>query len=250
MTVEHKLSDSIRASRRDLVYCSEMPMVRNPWGQLPLESPYVLPADGPHLDAFNLYVGRRHPQYRLDLNRLPEPFGGNRQAPLVVLSRNPGITKGDRSHLTGEWVERVRANLGPDRRGHVHLYLLPQFAKTSGGDWWRGCFKALAAGGGWGDLADRVLFVEFHGYHSQSWRALPLTLPSQRYSFWLVEQAMERGAVIVLMRGMRDRKIAVPGLIDYQRLVEVKNPRRSTISRGNCKTRRDFELVQRALDGD
>lgn len=54
------------------------------------------------------------------------------------------------------------------------------------------------------DLANHLLAVEFHGYHSENWQALPVTLPSQLYTFSLVEGAMGRGAVIVVLRAWRE----------------------------------------------
>jgi hypothetical protein len=69
---------------------------RNPWLDLPEEPPFVLPGDRPHVEAFNRHnadsAGRK---YRLDLHLMPEPFNGNRQAKLVLLNRNPGLSSGD-----------------------------------------------------------------------------------------------------------------------------------------------------------
>jgi len=62
------------------------------------------------------------------------------------------------------------------------------------------------------ELADRVLAVEFHGYRSKKWPALPVTLPSQWYGFQLVREAIARKAFVVILRGERDWKVAVPEL--------------------------------------
>ncbi len=73
-----------------------------------------------------------------------------------------------------------------------------------------------------GELSHCVLNVEFHGYHSVRWSALPVTLPSQWFGFSLVEQAIDRGAVIVLTRAAREWRVAVPGLASYPRLARAK----------------------------
>lgn len=90
-----------------------------------------------------------------------------------------------------------------------------------------------------------MLSVEFHGYHSERWRLFP-TLPSQRFGFYLVESAIEREAVVVLMRGRRDWEVAVPALSDYPYFVALSNPRSSTISPGNCGAE-GFQRVLSAL---
>ena len=59
----------------------------NPWMELPSRAPYVLSSDRPFVEAFNKHADEAK---RLDLDLLPEPFMGNRSAPLVVLGLNPG----------------------------------------------------------------------------------------------------------------------------------------------------------------
>jgi len=221
--------------------------MRNPWQDVPVEPPYLLPADRPYVESFNRHVTLA---YRLDVRLLPEPFLGSRGAPLVVLNLNPGIAGSEyRVHNWPAYSRALRANLGADRRGHHQVNLDPAFAKTPGGRWSRKCFKAvIAAGVNHADLARRVLLVEFHGYHARSWRPIPVTLPSQRYGFWLVEQAMNRGATIIPMRGVRDWEVAVPHLGSYKRRVGIRNPRSATISPANCG-QRGFDLVIEAVTG-
>jgi hypothetical protein len=96
-------------------------------------------------------------------------------------------------------------------------------------------------------LARKILSVEFHGYHSPQWRPIGFTLPSQHYSFWLVQQAMARGATVVIMRGQRDWEVSVPGLQDYERLVIPHSFRSPAISEGNCG-RDGFERIVAALE--
>lgn len=79
-----------------------------------------------------------------------------------------------------------------------------------------------------------MLAVEFHGYHSKKWRHIPVTLPSQRYGFWLVERAIERGALIVILRGRVDWEIAVPELGTYDNRIVTHSHQSSAISPGNC----------------
>lgn len=200
----------------------------NPWTALPKAPPYVLPADRLHVEAFNRHVDARH---QLDGNLVPQPFLGNPQAPILVLGRNPDIVGG---HASGPYADAIRANLELKPGGCSHPALLPRFAQTRNATWWRRCFASIFdLGHVPEEVARRVLSVEFHGYHSERWRLFP-TLPSQHFGFSLVEAAMRRGAVIVVMRGRRDWEVAVPGLSDYPSLVVLNNPRTSVISPRNC----------------
>ncbi len=60
-----------------------------------------------------------------------------------------------------------------------------------------------------------------------------MTLPSQWYSFDLVEQAIDRHAVIIVLGGGNDWDVAVPSLRDYDRRFPANTPRSSWVSRGN-----------------
>lgn len=200
----------------------------NPWNALPETSPYLLPVDRPHVEAFNRHVNAR---YQLDGNLVPQPFLGDPQAPLVVLGRDPDIVGG---HEAGPYADAIRANLRLESTAYSHPALLPRFAQTRNAGWWRRCLgSVLDLGHSPESVARQVLSVEFRGYHSEKWRLFP-TLPSQHFGFSLVEAAVERGATIVIMRARRDWEVAVPGLSDYRSLVVLNSWRNSAISPGNC----------------
>ena len=227
-------------------------MPRNPWLDLPEQPLYVLPADRPHVEAFNRQnADSANAKYRLDTRLMPEPFGGNRQATLVFLNRNPGLSSGDPRvhHDNQRYVAALRANLGSAANGHQAVGLLPEFKQTPAGRWCRErCFKALINHShAPEDLARKILSVEFHGYHSPQWRPIAFTLPSQHYGFWLVEQAMARRATIVIMRGRSDWEVAVPGLQDYERRVVLRSFRSPAVSERNCGPK-GFERILAALD--
>ena len=60
-----------------------------------------------------------------------------------------------------------------------------------------------------------------------------MPLPSQEYSFHLVRQAINRNAIIVLMRSKKLWFSAVPELEDYHSVFSVRNVQNPTISPGN-----------------
>jgi hypothetical protein len=209
--------------------------MRNPWGELPSEPPYVLAADRPHVEVFNAQLGDG--DFRLELGMMPEPFMGNRDAPLLMLNRNPGAGPGDIDvhRADRRYVAALRANLGPNPDDHLMVALRSEFSHTPAGAWMRKNFRELLE---WVPspevLARRMLSVEFHGYHSKSWRSIGVTLPSQSYGFWLVERAIARAATIVIARGRRDWEIAVPALHNYGRIVTLRSSQCSAVSERNC----------------
>jgi hypothetical protein len=118
---------------------------------------------------------------------------------------------------------------------------------TPGGRWWRRCLGGLADEGyGFDELSECVLDIEFHGYRSFHWSALPVTLPSQWFGFSLVEQAIDRGAVIVLSRAVREWYVAVPRLGSYHKLARTRSPQTASLGRGNLELQ-GFSLVTEAI---
>jgi hypothetical protein len=144
----------------------------------------------------------------------------------------------------------ILGNLGDDDDLHVHSYLTEAFAATAGGRWWRKTLRAVmeVAHLRSEDLAQRVLAVEFHGYHSQDWAALPVTLPSQWFAFDLVKEAVERDAVVVVLRGRRDWEVAVPSLRGYPHALKTNSVQSSAVSPGNLG-QEGFDEVARAALG-
>jgi hypothetical protein len=89
--------------------------------------------------------------------------------------------------------------------------------------------------------------IEYFPYHSVSWRSPP-HLPSQDYGFGLVQRAINRGAVIVVMRGWERWRAAVPGLNGYPLGYRKPNPRQAVVSRRNLGDE-PFDALVSALTG-
>jgi hypothetical protein len=99
--------------------------MRNPWARLSSQE-YVLSDDRPYVDAWN--DGLSDESLRLRTDVVPEPFVGPRDAPVVVLGRNPGWREG----LPGDcaYDDVVRGNLGDDPTRHVHPGFLKRFEES------------------------------------------------------------------------------------------------------------------------
>jgi hypothetical protein len=221
-------------------------MNENPWCSLPTSSPYVLPEDEPNVSAFNKMPGRK-PNHVLQLDILPEPFIGVPDAPVVLLSNNPGF--GKRAHLKHEqdFIRRMRNNLHHEPSDCPFVYLAPDIGDV--GKWWESKLKTLIHCFGREVVARSILNVPYFPYPSRTFAHRRLELPSQKYSFYLVREAVNRRAVVVLMRRGKLKlwQSAVPELKEYDRLVQLLNPQNPTVSPGNCHDG-DYEKVVRAIE--
>ncbi len=217
----------------------------NPWRHLPRQPPYVLPPDASAVASFNRRAGEDH-AIRTEL--LPEPYLGDPAAPIVLLNLNPGFSELDHQ-LFDDPLGRALCldNLLHRPMGYPFYLLDPRIANAPGARWWRARLGAPIRAAGVEAVATRVCCVEFFPYHSRKYRSVGRVLESQRYSFRLVEDAIERRALIVAMRSRKLWCEQVPRLRAYDRLHACANPRRPYISTGNLPAA--FPTIERILRG-
>ena len=82
----------------------------NPWIHLPTEPPYILPKDKAVVELFNRTADVKH---LLEVGKLiPEAFVGARDAPVILLSNNPGFKDEEvAAKQDAAYCERMRRNL-------------------------------------------------------------------------------------------------------------------------------------------
>lgn len=218
--------------------------MQNPWGALPNAVPYVLASDASLLQSFN---ARAAPNHRYDTSLLPEPFFGAVNATVVVLNLNPGWSPDDAAvHAQPEFAAKSRRSMAHELKPYPFLHLQPT-GVTPGGTWWRKRVRELALDVGFESVAQRLACIQFTPYHSREYSSASPRLPSQQYSFHLVQRAMARGAEIVVMRSASLWLSAVPELASYAHLHRGTNPRAPFISPGNLKLA--YHVVAERLRG-
>jgi hypothetical protein len=217
--------------------------MRNPWLDLPSEAPFVLPGDAQKIDAFNREASDSK---RIHLNLLPEPFLGSPDAPIVLLSLNPGFSPDDAlSHSDATFAGLSRDNL--EHRASDHpFYLLNPRITAPGRLWWELHLRGILTSFPRSVVASRMACVEYFGYHSSKFNHSSLRLQSQEYSYFLVRQALRRSAIIVLTRGRRIWLDAVPDLESYPHLYTLRS-QRMWISPNNCPE--GFDKISAVFSG-
>lgn len=170
----------------------------NPWRSLPGKAPFVLSEDRAAIENFNT---RADDDHRLHIDILPEPFLGRPSAEVVLLNLNPGFSEDElRYHHLDEYFRKAAlANLA-----HVDqpfpFYFLDPSVDSPGHKWWRKRLRLLIERFSAQKLARHLLCLEYFGYHSKSYSGDTPLIPSQQYNFHLLRKAIERDAVIVVMR--------------------------------------------------
>ena len=176
-------------------------MNENPWGLLPASPPYVLPDDAAHVRAFNKKVGQASNHF-LHIDRIvPEPFVGDKKARVVLLSNNPGLSDKESSseYYSPSFMDKMRMNLRHEPANYPFLFIASDHTGR-GRQWWDRKLKCLLMTFLREIVARSILNVTYFPYPSRNFGHSGLGVPSQRYSFSLVQDAVKRGAVVVLMR--------------------------------------------------
>jgi len=211
-------------------YESGISVLLNPWENLPSHANFVLAEDAAAVCAFNESAA---PAVRFDLSLFPEPYFGRRDAPIVLLTLNPGGGPRDpETHANPAFSSAARASLVHALNPVAFLHL-QQPASTPGGAWWRRIAKPLIEATDLEAVARSMLCVQYVGYHSERFGSRSLRLPSQAYGFELVRSAIRRHAIVVCMRSWHLWSAAVPELTTYAPVYKVRNVRNPVISPAN-----------------
>jgi hypothetical protein len=179
--------------------------MNNPWLKLPKMPPFILKIDRPAIGNLNSQFKEKRKEESLIRDTIiPEPFVGNPfTASVVVLNLNPGLEESDEQwHQTPAFRQAALDNLEHRRMDYPFYLLDPRFKASGGAVYWRKRFRTLIEKYGDRAVAQAICVVEWHPYHSVKSRGHPEDkfCDSQDYNFWLVTQAIERGACIVCLR--------------------------------------------------
>jgi hypothetical protein len=231
--------------------------IKNPWLQVPTMAPFVLGCDLERVEDYNR--GGPPGDRRLLVKRLmPEPYIGDLNAPVLLLSNNPGAGDGTRHRATSKFQEQIRANLHQSLVEYPFIYLADGLTTTNPNmRWWEKRVKCLLRHNGnkrlaamvekkclkhlghvprqftLSELSRSLLNVVYFPYASKKYPRFKGTLRSQEFGFNLVREAMNRQALIVFLRSPRKWHETIPELKAYPRRCEVSNFQNPTLNPGN-----------------
>ena len=176
---------------------------------------------------------------------MPAPFMGNVQtAPIVLLMLNPGYDqeeelKGYYKEYKSFWKNEIQ-----------HIQSIPelplfcldeQYINYS--NYWGKKLKPLTSITSKEKVAKNICKIQFFPYHSKKFKAISKKildkegfenyLPSQKYNFHLVNEAMRRNAIIIILRSRIMWFKAIPELKEYKNLHFTNSYLNTILSEGN-----------------
>jgi hypothetical protein len=204
--------------------------MQNPWVALPGGPPYVLESDAEAIRRFNATATARS---RVE-TELPEPFVGRLDAPILMLLLNPGVEGSEFvTHRDPGFIAAVRGCHRQEASEYPQYFLAPDVVGP-GVSWNRRVLKPFIAEFGLRNVSQNVTLLEYFPYHSVAFAHHRLRVPSQKFGFYVLRQAIERDTVVFVTRGFKIWQAAVPQLATYHRAFQTRSVQNVVISPKNC----------------
>jgi hypothetical protein len=219
--------------------------MENPWieivGNLD-ETNFVLKEDKAVIDKFNQSANET---FKVHTEIMPAPFMGNvHNAPIMLLLLNPGYDENE--EINGYYKEYK-----PFWKNEIqHIQSIPELPLfcldekyIEYSNYWSNKLKPLTLITSKEMVAKKICKVQFFPYHSQKFKSISKKilikegidnyLKSQKYNFYLVEKAMERNAVIIILRSRKMWFEAIPKLEKYENLYFTNSYLNTILSKNN-----------------
>ena len=223
--------------------------MENPWLTFNPEenAPKFHDLDKAHAQAFNKGMEGRN-EYRLAEHLEPYPYFGNPIANIFVLLANPGIEKREADpsfRINPENVKRNRKNLRHESADSFLSWVHSPENPEREGEWVIPRIRKVVLETSLERVSSGLFLINYHPYNSKSWYPIPFTFETQRYSFHLVSEAMNRNALIIMSRNILGWFTAIPELYDYRNRRMFKSSRSVYVSQENLGTEAYQELLKR-----
>lgn len=185
---------------------------------------------------------------KIEKRTLPEPFHGNSDAPVYILSGNPLANAIDLNYISSPAYQKEIK----DELLHINTDFLwlrtPETIVDANGNpypgykYWKDRTRHLRAI----KAMPNVFCIEafpYHTLHVNDFMSIG-ALPSDRYTNEMIEDAIDSGKTIVLMRCKSYWFKRVPRLEHYQKVLELNSKQCAYLTPGNMSATGWSELVK------
>ena len=230
--------------------------------------------DLPFLKAFNQNANSDH---KLDLSLYPEPFAGNADAKIYLLSGNPGWCEYDNPLMTSNqpvWDNMMQHSYNPiPSVGHTPtMYWLDQNWKKQikpvngydgGFSWWekrtnylrnKVVIQDVPKIEGINDIQKKLFNIDYHPYHSKNIKINTNihNLPSQVEVNNIIRNAFKnKNRIFIIVRCRKAWEDRLKAILNVQQLpnnvIFLKNPRCAYLTPGNMANNGDWQRLLNAL---
>ena len=176
-------------------------------------------------------------QSRIEKRTLPEPFHGNPEASVYILNGNPLANDNDLRYITSlDYEKEIKEELLHINTDFLWLRTPETIVDTNGipypgYKYWKDRTKLLRAVKAMPNLFCIEAFP-YHTRHANDFKAIG-PLPSDQYTNEMIENAIDSGKLIILMRCKSFWINRVPRLIKYDNAFELNSNQSVYLTSGN-----------------
>lgn len=214
--------------------------MENPWFNLKkTNNEYIAECDKDYPNY--LFV----PKYGLKLkNLIPSPYTGDPKNSIIyLLALNSGYTENIDEKFHMKYESLLKDQLVHKFDDYPFMPLNPCFEGDPGYIWWHKKLRHLIKEFDVKFIANKIFNIEYFPYRSKKFKELPVILPSQKYTFSLVEEAISNEKIIIIMRSKKYWFNAIPKLEVYKRKYILRSPQNPVISSGNMNNNEFQETI-------
>ncbi|BDD87020.1 hypothetical protein [Desulfofustis limnaeus] len=207
----------------------------NPWKEIPVSAPFVLPHDKMHVDRYNEQLSISNESY-LHSELYPEQYAGKFGAEIVLLGKCPGYSPDDASFHSGNTYKKLwKGNVSQSIEDYPLFLLHHELKNAPCFNWWYKKLKSLIEYSSLRIVAKKILEIQLFPYHCKKLRLnkSSKTIPSRGFAGKLVTYAVQRNALIIIMESEKLWKEHVPELHKYPNVFTVNSTRSGAVSPGN-----------------
>ena len=205
---------------------------KNPWTNISWKNT-IADCDKNAVQKYLVGFGEWTVKTQIHNEMLPEPFIGDLGANVYLLNGNPGLSTSDLSLVNDSTFEKqIQDTLNQVLKSFMWFQKSTSIIYKdlhSGYNWWNRVMKEVLKK----KAHPRICNIEYYPYHSYSIPAGLPYLPSNTYVDWYINDAIDNGKWIIIMRCEKKWLLRIPRLKSYKNKFVCSSVRNNTISPQN-----------------
>lgn len=221
----------------------------NPWSNFQSTPPFLLSEDIPTIAKFN--EKQENSPFKIQTQLFPEPYVGNPEtAEIILLSLNPGYSdQDDDFHRNNQnFREIIFENLNHTSKEYPFFPFNPSIKDSPVAKYWKKRLRELIDQSNEKILSNKICCIEYFPYHSKKYRQLKIDPISSNYNKQLIENCIQRRALIIIMRAKRKWLKLVPKLNDYSNCFTVHSFANPAITKNNLGEKVFAEILKKLAE--
>ena len=183
--------------------------------------------------------GKAKPETQIHCELLPEPFIGDFNANVYLLSGNPGLSQMDFLYVFNKELEaQLQETLlqNPESHNPVHFMWLDNrgsnrvcATRHPGYEWWQRILSSILP------VNDnpRICDIEFYPYHSRNIPKFSEQLPSNAYVDYYIREAIKKNKWIIILRCKKEWQDRIKELKTHKKLLYCSSAQNVCVTENN-----------------